>query len=291
MVTLPGGVLKSRGDILGFKQRIIVQDFLLARPRHNQVKHVLDPDAETTQAWSPTALVGINRYAMGFSHGGLLVVNIIVISNVIPNAMPYVAENEFALPWSPLPTTHSACGRRSLTPALPDHCLPLVTAEARADDRTAMPLLALPALRALLTKDQRLIGIDPGSKTIGVALSDVRLMLASPFGSLKRGKLKANAAEIFVIARKENAGGLVVGLPLSMDGTAGPAAQAARDWALALSDATGLPAALFDERLSSAAANRFLIAEADVSRRKRAESVDRLAASWMLQAALDASHQ
>jgi putative Holliday junction resolvase len=152
-----------------------------------------------------------------------------------------------------------------------------------------MPLLTLPALRALLTKDQRLIGIDPGSKTIGLALSDVRLMLASPFGSLKRGKLKANTAEILAIARKENAGGLVVGLPLSMDGTAGPAAQAARDWALALSEATGLPAALFDERLSSAAANRFLIAEADVSRRKRAESVDRLAASWMLQAALDAS--
>jgi len=152
-----------------------------------------------------------------------------------------------------------------------------------------MPLLALPALRASLTKDQRLIGIDPGSKTIGIALSDVRLMLASPFGTIRRGKLKANAAEILAIARKENAGGLVVGLPLSMDGTAGPAAQAARDWALALSEATGLPAALFDERLSSAAANRFLISEADVSRRKRADSVDRLAASWMLQAALDAS--
>ena len=152
-----------------------------------------------------------------------------------------------------------------------------------------MPLLALPDLRALLTKDQRLIGIDPGSKTIGLALSDVRLTLASPFGSLKRGKLKANAADILAVARKENAGGLVVGLPLSMDGTAGPAAQAARDWTLALSEATGLPAALFDERLSSAAANRFLVSEADLSRRKRAESVDRLAASWMLQAALDAS--
>ena len=152
-----------------------------------------------------------------------------------------------------------------------------------------MSLLPLPALRALLTKDQRLIGIDPGSKTIGLALSDVRLTLASPFGSLKRGKLKANAAEILALARKENAGGLVVGLPLSMDGTAGPAAQAAHDLTLALSEATGLPAALFDERLSSAAANRFLISEADVSRRKRAESVDRLAAGWMLQAALDAS--
>jgi putative Holliday junction resolvase len=161
-------------------------------------------------------------------------------------------------------------------------------ARVRVDDRLTMPLLALSALRALLTKDQRLIGIDPGSKTIGLALSDVRLMLASPFGTLKRGKLKANAAEILAIARKENAGGLVVGLPLSMDGTVGPAAQAARDWALALSEATQLPAALFDERLSSAAANRFLITEADVSRRKRADSVDRLAAASILQAALDA---
>ena len=157
-----------------------------------------------------------------------------------------------------------------------------------ADDRS-MPLVTLPALRTLLSKDQRLIGIDPGSKTIGIALSDVRLLLASPFCSIKRGKLQANAAAIVAIARQENAGGLVVGLPLSMDGTSGPAAQGARDWALALSEATGLPAALFDERLSSAAINRFLVTEADVSRRKRAEAVDRLAASWMLQAALDAS--
>jgi putative holliday junction resolvase len=152
-----------------------------------------------------------------------------------------------------------------------------------------MPMLPLSDLRERLTKDQRLIGIDLGSKTIGLALSDVKLTLASPFGSLKRGKLKTNVAEILAIAGKENAGGLIVGLPLSMDGTLGPAAQAASDWALALSEATGLPAALFDERLSSAAANRFLISEADVSRRKRARSVDRMAASWILQGALDAS--
>ena len=152
-----------------------------------------------------------------------------------------------------------------------------------------MPLLSLPALRAALAHGQRLIGIDPGSKTIGLSLSDVRLMLASPYGSLKRARLKTNAAEVVALARRENAGGLVVGLPLSMDGTAGPAAQAARDWALALSEATGLPAAMFDERLSSTAANRFLIETADVSRRTRATSVDRLAAAWLLQAALDAS--
>ena len=153
----------------------------------------------------------------------------------------------------------------------------------------AMPLLALLDLRAVLAKDQRIIGIDPGSKTVGLALTDVRLTLASPYGSLKRRKLKANAIEIMTIALKENAGGLVVGLPLSMDGSAGPAAQSSRDWALALAEMSGLPTSMFDERLSSAAANRFLIEEADLSHRKRAGSVDRLAAAWMLQAALDAS--
>ncbi|MBN8898019.1 MAG: crossover junction endodeoxyribonuclease RuvA [Rhodospirillales bacterium 69-11] len=152
-----------------------------------------------------------------------------------------------------------------------------------------MALFNLTDLRAGLPRGMRLIGLDPGAKTIGIALSDVGLMLASPYGSLRRGKLKANAAEVLAIARKEGAGGLVVGLPLSMDGTMGPAAQAARDWTIALSEATSLPAALWDERLSSAAVNRFLIGEADLSRGKRAEAVDRAAAAWMLQAALDAT--
>ena len=152
-----------------------------------------------------------------------------------------------------------------------------------------MPVFNLRDLRAALARDQRLIGLDPGSRTIGVALSDVGLSLASPYGSIRRGKLRDTAAEIVAIARKEGAGGLVVGLPLSMDGSVGPAAQAARDWALALAEATQLPVALWDERLSSAAVNRFLIGEADLSRRKRAAAVDRMAAAWMLQAALDAS--
>ncbi len=151
-----------------------------------------------------------------------------------------------------------------------------------------MPLFNLSDLLARLGRDDRLIGIDPGSKTIGLALSDVRRTLATPYGSIRRRKLRENAAEIAAIARKEGAGGLVVGLPLNMDGSFGPAAQAARDWAGALSDAAGLPAAMWDERLSSAAANRFLIEDADVSRARRAASVDRLAAAWLLQAALDA---
>lgn len=152
-----------------------------------------------------------------------------------------------------------------------------------------MALCELNDLRQLLGRDQRLIGLDLGTKTIGVALSDVRLMLATPYGSLRRGKLAATAAEVLKIARKEGAGGLVVGLPLSMDGTFGPAAQAARDWTRSLSEATGLPAAMWDERLSSNAVNRFLIGHADLTRKKRAEAVDRSAAAWMLQAALDAS--
>lgn len=145
------------------------------------------------------------------------------------------------------------------------------------------------ALRAALPRGARLIGLDPGSKTIGVALSDVGLMIASPYGALKRAKLKANAAEIAAIAAKEGAGGVVVGLPLSMDGTAGPAAQAARDWATALAAALGLPVALWDERLSSAAVNRMLIGEADLTRARRAAVVDKAAAAYMLQSALDAT--
>jgi putative Holliday junction resolvase len=135
----------------------------------------------------------------------------------------------------------------------------------------------------------RVIGVDPGAKTIGVALSDVRRRLASPYGSLKRRKLSENAADLGALALKEGAYGLIVGLPLSMDGSEGSAAQAARDWTHALSAAIGLPAALWDERLSSAAVNRFLVQEADLTRAKRAQAVDRAAAAWMLQAALDAA--
>ena len=99
-----------------------------------------------------------------------------------------------------------------------------------------MALFNLRDLRAGMARNQRLIGLDPGSRSIGVALSDVGLSLASPYGVIRRGRLRDNAAEIIAIARKEGAGGLVVGLPLSMDGSVGPAAQSASDWALALSE-------------------------------------------------------
>lgn len=151
-----------------------------------------------------------------------------------------------------------------------------------------MPIFNMAELRAALPRHSRLIGVDPGAKTIGLALSDVLLMLATPYGSLPRGKLGRTAADLAAIAKKEGAGGLVVGLPLSMDGSFGPAAQAAKDFGRALADAAGLPVAFWDERLSSAAVNRAMI-EADVTRAKRAKAVDAAAAAWMLQAALDAS--
>lgn len=152
-----------------------------------------------------------------------------------------------------------------------------------------MPLFNLTDLRAALPRHHRLLGLDPGKKQIGVAVTDVLLMLASPHSVLKRGKMTANAAEILAIARKLEVGGLVVGLPLGLDGSFGPAAQAAKDWAIGMSEATGLPAALWDERLSSSAVNRMLIQEADLTRARRAEIVDAAAAAYMLQGALDAT--
>ena len=152
-----------------------------------------------------------------------------------------------------------------------------------------MAILDMVALRAVLARDKRLLGLDPGSKTIGLALSDVGLMLATPFAQIPRQKLGLTAQALARIVIEQDIGGLVVGLPLSMDGTAGPAAQAARDWTHAIAASLGLPAAMWDERLSSAAANRVLIGEMDLSRARRAQLVDAMAASYMLQAALDAS--
>ena len=153
-----------------------------------------------------------------------------------------------------------------------------------------MTLFNMQQLRMALPKNARLLGLDLGSRMIGLALSDVSLMLASPYCTLKRGKFATAAAKIRHIANMEQVGGLVAGLPLSLDGSFGPAAQAARDWLRSLSEATALPAALWDERLSSSAVNRMLIVDQDMSRRRRSEIVDKLAAAYILQAALDASH-
>ncbi len=152
-----------------------------------------------------------------------------------------------------------------------------------------MPLINLTDLHAQLPRNQRLLGIDLGTRNVGLALSDVRRVLASPFGTLPRGKLADMARAIQGFARQEDIGGLVVGLPLRMDGRLGPAAQAARDWTFAIAAATQLPAAMWDERLSSAEAHRSLSVQS-ASQARRGATIDRLAAAVLLQAALDSLH-
>lgn len=150
-----------------------------------------------------------------------------------------------------------------------------------------MKLFNLTDFRAQLTPGARLLGLDPGSKQIGVALSDVNRQIASPYGTLARAKLKQNAAEVAAIVAKEGVGGLIIGLPLDGEQKLGPRAQAARDWAHAMSAATGLPAALYDESFTTADTHEHLIA-ADISRARRSEIIDKMAAAAILQAALDA---
>ena len=150
-----------------------------------------------------------------------------------------------------------------------------------------MTLFNLAEFSHQLAPNARLLGLDPGAKRIGVALSDVGRRIASPYTVLPRAKLKQNAAEIAAIIAKEGVGGLVIGLPLDEDQKIGPRAQAARDWAHALAAATGLPVTMQDESLTTADAHERMI-EAGVSRERRAELVDKLAAAGILQAALDA---
>lgn len=142
------------------------------------------------------------------------------------------------------------------------------------------------ALAALLQRGQRLLGLDLGSKTIGLALSDPTLTIASPYATIERKKFTADVAELARVARKEAVGGLVLGLPVNMDGTEGPRCQSTRQFARNLEGKLDLPLLFWDERLSTAAVTRTLI-EADASRARRAELVDKLAASYILQGALD----
>jgi putative Holliday junction resolvase len=149
-----------------------------------------------------------------------------------------------------------------------------------------MALYNLAQLADLLAPNARLLGVDPGARRIGIALSDVQRRIASPYATLVRVKLKQNAAEIAAIAQREGAGGLIIGLPLDGDQKFGPRAQAARDWAHGLSTATGLPAAMVDESFTTAETHEHLI-EAGISRARRDEIIDKMAAAAILQRALD----
>jgi putative Holliday junction resolvase len=139
---------------------------------------------------------------------------------------------------------------------------------------------------AALPRGRRLLGFDVGTKTIGLALSDVGRMLATPLETIARAKFTADAARIAGLVARYDVGGLVVGLPLNMDGSEGPRVQATRAFMRNLARTVPLPVAFWDERLSTAAVTRALI-EADASRARRAAVVDRMAAAYILQGALD----
>ena len=150
-----------------------------------------------------------------------------------------------------------------------------------------MAILTLPELAGALAPGQRLLGLDPGSKTVGIALSDMTRVVANPFESLKRRKFSVDVERLRAICVEHEVGGIVIGLPLNMNGSEGPRAQSARQMAANLTEALALPVALWDERLSTVAVERTLI-EADLSRKKRARVIDKLAATYILQGALDA---
>ena len=149
-----------------------------------------------------------------------------------------------------------------------------------------MPVLPPSEIKPLLRTDQRLLGLDVGSKTIGLALTDVTLTIATPLLTLARKKFTKDVQELFKIIESKDVGGLVVGLPISMDGNEGPRCQSVRQFAANLLAQRDLPLCFWDERLSTAAVTRTLL-EADTSRRRRAEVVDKMAAAYILQGALD----
>jgi len=150
-----------------------------------------------------------------------------------------------------------------------------------------MPVLSIEQLNATLSPNTRLLGLDLGEKTIGLALSDTSRSVATPMETLKRVKFSADAAKLDAMIAEHRIGGLVVGLPLNMDGSDGPSAQSARAFARNFAArAPDLPILLWDERLSTAAVTRTLI-DADASRARRALVVDKMAAAYILQGALE----
>lgn len=144
-------------------------------------------------------------------------------------------------------------------------------------------------LRQRVRPGQSYMALDIGTKTIGVAVSDITHMIASPRETINRTKLMKDVERLRVIVGKDSIGGLVVGLPVSMDGSEGPRCQATRDITAEIVKALELPATFWDERLSTSAVERVLIDGADASRKRRGEVIDKMAAGWILQGFLDAA--
>ena len=150
----------------------------------------------------------------------------------------------------------------------------------------ATPDISLKTALESVTSDKRLMGLDLGSKTIGVATSDRTRMIATPIITIERKKFTADAERLIEIATRENIGVIILGLPVNMDGSEGPRCQSTRAFARNFARLSNIPIVYWDERLSTAAVERMLI-QADASRAKRDQVIDKLAAAWILQAALD----
>jgi putative Holliday junction resolvase len=150
-----------------------------------------------------------------------------------------------------------------------------------------MAVLDLLDLPHALVAGPALLGLDLGEKTIGVAISDATRSIASPLELIRKTKFTVEAERLFKLMNERRAGGLVIGLPVNMDGTEGPRCQSNRAFARNLMRLNDVPIAFWDERMSSMAVNRMLIGEADVTRARRADLVDKAAAAWILQGALD----
>lgn len=151
-----------------------------------------------------------------------------------------------------------------------------------------MPVFELMDLPAALPAYAPLLGLDLGEKTIGVAASDATRMIASPMELIRKGKFTDDAARLFFLMKARGAAGMIIGLPVNMDGTEGPRCQSVRAFGrnlLRLDPA--LPLAFWDERWSTQAVQRLMTQEADLSRARRAELVDKMAAAYILQGALD----
>ena len=149
-----------------------------------------------------------------------------------------------------------------------------------------MPLCNPVELKLLLPAGARLLGLDVGTKTVGMALSDTTLMIATPLDTIRRSRFRDDVKRLLDEIARHRIGGIVVGLPLALDGSDSPRTQGVRQFAKNLLAHTELPLAFWDERLSTAAVERGMIA-ADLSRRRRAELIDKAAAAYILQGLLD----
>jgi len=151
-----------------------------------------------------------------------------------------------------------------------------------------MAVMQLNELGKALAPYSRVMGLDLGSKTVGLALSDVTRMIASPLLTIKRSKFTADAVELEALIDAHEVDGLILGLPVSMDGSEGPRCQSTRQFASNLLERRDIMLSFWDERLSTVAVQRVLIDEADMTRKRRGEVVDKAAAAYILQGALDA---